>query len=395
MARLSLGEKRRPRVIRPHGGKLVERLLEGEKKSDILDRARSLPSIKLDQESVSDVENIAQGVFSPLEGFMGRADFHHVLNHMRLSSDLPWTIPIVLDAEKEQADRLKPGSDVVLLNESGEAAAVLHLEEKFGYDKEELARKVFQTVDAAHPGVAKIKRMKDVLLAGPVDLIRESPSPFARYKLSPKETRLLFKEKGWRTVVGFQTRNTPHIGHEYVQKTALTFVDGIFINPVIGRKKRGDFKDEVILAAYEELIKNYYLKERAVMAILQMEMRYAGPREAIFHAIIRKNFGCTHIIIGRDHAGVGNYYPPYAAQDIFEHFPDLGIVPLFFRSFYYCRKCLSVVNEKTCPHPAADQIQFSGTKIRDMLVKGEYPPAELVRPEVARIIMEFENPFNE
>jgi sulfate adenylyltransferase len=382
-------------MIQPHGGRLVERILKGEKIKKILEKADGLPSLKLDAESVSDVENIATGVFSPLEGFMGKEDFLHVLKQMRLSSDLPWTIPIVLDVTKEEADKLKVGGQVILLNEKDEPAAVLHLEEKYTYDKEEMAEKVFQTTDAAHPGVAKAKSMKDVLLAGKIDLIQESPTPFARYKLSPKETRVLFKEKGWRTIVGFQTRNTPHIGHEYVQKTALTFVDGVFINPVIGRKKKGDFKDEVILASYEELIKNYYLKERAVMAILQMEMRYAGPREAIFHAIIRKNFGCTHIIIGRDHAGVGTYYHPYAAQDIFEEFPDLGIIPLFFRSFYYCKKCLSVVNEKICPHPPSEQIQFSGTKIRDMLTKGEYPPPELVRPEVARIIMEFKNPFND
>ncbi len=382
-------------MIQPHGGRLVERILKGEQKKKILEKAAGLPFVKLDAESVSDVENIATGVFSPLEGFMGKEDFRHVLKQMRLSSDLPWTIPIVLDVGKEEADELKVGGLVLLLNEKDEPAAILHLEEKYAYDKDEMAEKVFQTTDAAHPGVAKVKHMKEVLLAGKIDLIQESPTSFARYKLSPRETRVLFKEKGWRTVVGFQTRNTPHIGHEYVQKTALTFVDGVFINPVIGRKKKGDFKDEVILASYEELIKNYYLKERAVMAILQMEMRYAGPREAIFHAIIRKNFGCTHIIIGRDHAGVGTYYHPYAAQDIFEEFPDLGIIPLFFRSFYYCKKCLSVVNEKICPHPPAEQIQFSGTKIRDMLVKGEYPPSELVRPEVARIIMEFKNPFND
>ena len=254
---------------------------------------------------------------------------------------------------------------------------------------------MFQTKDIAHPGVAKVKEMKDILLAGRIDLIQESATPFSKYKLKPLETRILFKEKGWRTVVGFQTRNTPHIGHEYVQKTAMTFTDGVFVNPVIGRKKKGDFKDEVILAAYEELIKNYYLKERAVVAILQMEMRYAGPREAVFHAIIRKNFGCTHIIIGRDHAGVGNYYPPYAAQDIFEEFPDLVIVPLFFKSFYYCRKCQSVVNEKTCPHPPSEHINFSGTKIREMLSQGKIPPPELMRPEVAKVSIGFENPFVE
>ncbi len=237
--------------------------------------------------------------------------------------------------------------------------------------------------------------MKEVLLGGPVDLLEMTPTPFDRWKLSPKETRVLFEAKGWRTVVGFQTRNTPHIGHEYVQKAALTFTDGLFINPVIGRKKKGDFKDEVILASYEEAIRRYYIKERTTMAILQMEMRYAGPREAIHHAIIRKNFGCTHIIIGRDHAGVGSYYPPFAAQDIFEAFPDLGIVPMFFRSFSFCRTCGSVVNEKICPHPPEEHIQFSGTKIRDLLVKGECPPPELMRPEVAKVIMAFKDPFNE
>ncbi len=278
---------------------------------------------------------------------------------------------------------------------SGRPVAILHLEEKYEFDRDELAEKVFLTMDRAHPGVAKVAAMKEVLLAGSIDLLEVSPTPFDRYKLSPKETRILFKEKGWKTVVAFQTRNTPHIGHEYVQKTALTFTDGIFVNPVIGRKKKGDFKDEVILASYDELIKHYYLKERAVMAILQMEMRYAGPREAIHHAIVRKNFGCTHIIIGRDHAGVGNYYHPYAAQDIFEEFPDVGISPLFFRAFYYCKKCQSVVNEKICPHPPSEQVQFSGTKIRDLLVKGQVPPPELMRPEVAKIIMQFKSPFNE
>jgi sulfate adenylyltransferase len=382
-------------MILPHGGRLTDRVLRGEKKEKALEKAKGLPQIKLDTESVSDVENIATGVYSPLEGFMGKEDFRNVLNQMRLSNDLPWTIPIVLDVVKEAADRFKIGEEILLTNENDQPAAILSLEEKYGYNKEEMAEKIFQTIDSAHPGVAKVRNMKEVLLAGKIDLIQESPTPFDRYRLSPKEARILFKEKGWKTVVGFQTRNTPHIGHEYVQKTALTFTDGIFVNPVIGKKKKGDFKDEVILASYEELIRNYYLKERAVMAILKMEMRYAGPREAIHHAIIRKNFGCTHIIIGRDHAGVGNYYSPYAAQDIFEEFPDLGIVPLFFRSFYFCKKCNSVVNEKICPHPASEQIQFSGTKIRDMLVKGQVPPPELMRPEVARIIMGFKDPFNE
>lgn len=382
-------------MIQPHGNKLVERVLHGEEKERALEKAKVLPSLKLNFELVSDVENIAFGNFSPLEGFMGEGEYRNVLNHMRLSDDLPWPIPIVLDAEKEVAKKLKIGQEVILRNESNDPIALLHLEEKYEYNREEMAEKVFQTKDTAHPGVAKVRGMKDVLLAGKIDLIQESPTPFYNYKLKPIETRILFKEKGWRTVVGFQTRNTPHIGHEYVQKTALTFTDGIFVNPVIGRKKKGDFKDEVILASYDELIKHYYLKERAVVVILQMEMRYAGPREAIFHAIIRKNFGCTHIIIGRDHAGVGNYYSPYAAQDIFEEFPDLGIIPLFFKSFSFCKKCNSVVNEKTCPHPPSEHINFSGTKIRELLIQGKIPPPELMRPEVAKIILGYDNPFVE
>jgi sulfate adenylyltransferase len=382
-------------MIQPHGGRLIERMLSGPAREAALERAKATPRLKLDAESVSDVENLATGVYSPLEGFLGEKDFRNVLAHMRLANDLPWTVPIVLDVDRAAADGLKIGTEVALVNDADEPVAILSLEEKYGYDKTEMSEKVFGTTDPAHPGVAKVMGMKDVLLAGKVDLVTMAPTPFDRWKLSPRETRVLFKTKGWRTVVGFQTRNTPHIGHEYVQKAALTFTDGIFINPVIGKKKKGDFKDEVILASYEELIRHYYLKERAVMAILQMEMRYAGPREAIHHAVIRKNFGCTHIIIGRDHAGVGKYYPPFAAQDIFEEFPDLGIVPLFFRSFYFCKKCSSVVNEKICPHPASEQIQFSGTKIRDLLVQGIVPQIELMRPEVAKVIMGFKEPFNE
>ncbi|MGB8959354.1 MAG: sulfate adenylyltransferase [Candidatus Aminicenantales bacterium] len=382
-------------MIQPHGGKLVDRALKGKKKDEALARAGRLARLVLDSELVSDVENIAAGVYSPLEGFLGEADFRSVLETSRLRSDVAWTVPIVLDVDRKTADKLKTGEEVLLAAEDGRPVAILHLEEKYCHDKGETAEKIFGTRDPAHPGVAKVLGMKDVLLGGAIDLLQVTPTPFDRWKLTPKETRVLFEAKGWRTVVGFQTRNTPHIGHEYVQKAALTFTDGLFINPVIGRKKKGDFKDEVILASYEEAIRGYYIKERTVMAILQMEMRYAGPREAIHHAILRKNFGCTHIIIGRDHAGVGSYYPPFAAQDVFADFTDLGIVPMFFRSFSYCRTCGSVVNEKICPHPPADHIQFSGTKIRDLLVKGECPPPELMRPEVARVIMAFKDPFNE
>jgi len=382
-------------MIQPHGGKLIDRVLKGPALIDAEKRAKALPAIRLDAEQTSDIENIATGVFSPLEGFLGEKDFRSVLDKMQLTNGLAWTIPVVLAVDKKTADGLKIGGDVALLNPAGEPAAILHLAEKYGYDKAETAQKVFGTTDAAHPGVAKIMGMPEVLLGGSIDLIRETPTPFHKYKLSPRETRKLFQDKGWSTVVGFQTRNTPHIGHEYVQKSALTLVDGLFINPVIGKKKKGDYRDEVILESYEELIKNYYVPERTTMAILMMEMRYAGPREAIFHAVIRKNFGCSHIIIGRDHAGVGSYYAPFAAQEIFSQFPDLEITPLFFRSFFYCKKCGSVVSDKICPHGKEHQIQFRGTEIRDMLLRGEYPPAELVRPEVAKIIMDEKNPFNE
>jgi sulfate adenylyltransferase len=232
-------------------------------------------------------------------------------------------------------------------------------------------------------------------VGGDILLVDKIDSAFPNYHLIPRETRILFKEKGWRTVVGFQTRNVPHIGHEYLQKTSLSFTDGLLINPVIGRKKPGDFKDEVIISTYESLIRNYYLKQRAVLVTLQFEMRYAGPREAILHSIVRKNYGCTHFIVGRDHAGVGSFYPPFAAQEIFDEFPDLGISPLFFRSFFHCNRCNGVANDKTCPHPDDDHVTFSGTKIRDMLNSGENPPEEIMRPEIAEIVLNWENPFVE
>lgn len=271
----------------------------------------------------------------------------------------------------------------------------MHVEEKYGFDRKELAQQVFKTTDARHPGVAKTFNMRGLLLGGEIDLVNELKDPFYRYRLKPLETRVLFREKGWRTVAGFQTRNAPHLGHEYIQKTALTFVDGVFINPLMGKKKIGDFKDEVILETYDALIKNYYLRGSAVLAALETEMRYAGPYEAIFHAIVRKNFGCTHFIIGRDHAGVGKYYGPYEAQEIFDDFPDLDVTPIFFKSFFYCKRCGGVENERTCPHGHEYRINFSGTKIRGMLIRGEKPPQELMRPEVAEIVLKWKKPFVE
>jgi sulfate adenylyltransferase len=379
-------------MIKPHGGALVDRILRGAEREAALKDATNWPRIDVTTEIAKDVENIAKGVYSPLEGFLGKTDFHSVLHTMRLSNDLPWTVPLFLDVSKEDAKKLAPGEPVALFLD-GMPLARLNLTETFEWDPKLAAEKVFGTLSEEHPSVARYMKMNEILLSGSVDLLNETETPFKRFSLSPQETRVLFREKGWRTVVGFQTRNVPHIGHEYVQKTALTFVDGVFINPVIGRKKSGDFRDDVILETYETLINEYYLKDRAVMAIWEYEMKYGGPREAIHHSIVRKNFGCTHFIVGRDHAGVGNFYEPFAAQDIFEGFPDLEIVPVFFKSFSYCNKCGTVVNEKTCPHPNEDHVNFSGTKIRKILADGQVPDPLLMRPEVAKIILKYENPF--
>ncbi len=379
---------------KPHGGRLVNRVVDEKRKERLVAEAESLPKLEISKEVGVEIENIAHGVFSPLEGFMTRNDFLSVLESMRLENDVPWTIPIVLDVSTDELRRneVKEG-DTVALTTNGKLVALMEIEEIYGFDKKEYAEKVFKTTDLEHPGVYKVFNMEDKLVGGKIELVDGIENPFEKYTLWPIETRILFKELGWRTIVGFQTRNAPHLGHEYVQKTALTFVDGLFINPVIGRKKRGDFRDEVILKAYEVLIEKYYLKGRAVLAILRTEMRYAGPREAIFHAIVRKNFGCTHFIVGRDHAGVGKYYGPYEAQEIFEEFPDLGITPIFFKQFYYCKKCYGYVNESVCPHSGDDVIPPSGTKIREMITKGELPPKEMMRPEVAEVILSFENPF--
>ncbi len=377
---------------KPHGGELINRTASDSERDEISSHSREFRMLDLSRELAFDIENIATGVFSPLEGFLGEEDYVNILKWKRLADDTPWTIPILLDVSRETAEKISIGDDILLAHKKS-PIALMDVEEKYSYDKDELVLSVFATKDLKHPGVAKVASMSEILLAGKIVLINPPETRFSNYKLTPKETRILFKERRWNTVVAFQTRNVPHIGHEYVQKTALTFVDGIFINPVIGRKKTGDFKDELILETYDALIKHYYLKENAVMAILQTEMRYAGPREAIFHAIVRKNFGCTHFIVGRDHAGVGNYYPPYAAQEIFDQFPDLGITPLFFKAFFYCKKCGGVANEKTCPHSGEFHIQFEGTKIREMMKTGEMPSEYLLRPEIARIMLESKEPF--
>jgi sulfate adenylyltransferase len=379
-------------MIAPHGGRLITRVLDGDSREEWAGRAASLPAIEVDLERAFDLENLATGVFSPLEGFMTRAELEHVLHRRRLPSDVPWTLPVVLDASQEVIGRAG-GGDAVALTNRGRPLAVMHIAEVYPLNRDEYAAGSFGTRDDRHPGVQRVARMHDLLVGGAIELLDTAHDAFAAYRLSPAETRVLFKVRGWRTVVGFQTRNVPHIGHEYVQKTALTFADGLFINPVIGRKKAGDFKDEVILDTYAALMKHYFLRDRAVLGIFRTEMRYAGPREAVFHAIVRKNFGCTHFIVGRDHAGVGDFYGPYDAHAIFEEFPDLGIAPLFFTAFFYCTKCESVANEKTCPHGGEHHVQFSGTRLRSALEGGDPESSRLIRPEVADVIARYPDPL--
>ncbi len=287
------------------------------------------------------------------------------------------------------------GDEITLVDEGGRPVAVLDFEESYKVSRKEYAEKVFGTNDQSHPGVAKIFSASDTVIAGDLHAVFRSRFPFEDLTLTPKETRILFKEKGWNEIVAFQTRNAPHISHEYLQKTALSFADGLFINPVLGKKKPGDFTDEAIVDSYKALIKNYYPKNSVVLSVLHYEMQYAGPREAIMHAIMRKNFGCTHIAIGRDHAGVGSYYEPYAAQEIFKEFPDLGITPLFFREFFYCKKCAGIANEKICPQAPEDHLNFSGTKLREIFSSGQRPPKEFMRPEVVDIISNHKSPFVE
>jgi sulfate adenylyltransferase len=377
----------------PHGGKLVQ-IAQTSGDSPSLTGFKENQKLKVSKETATVVANIANGVFSPLEGFMAENDYLNVLEHMRLESDLAWTIPILLLGPHDH--HFGTGDEVLLVDESDRPVALMEYEGSFEISRQEYASKVFGTEEKAHPGVAKILAGDGRAIAGKLKAaVKPDHGEYADYTLTPKETRILFSEKGWNTVVAFQTRNAPHINHEYLQKSALALVDGLFINPVLGKKKAGDFKDEVILSTYKAIMANYYPKTSVVMSVLHYEMQYAGPKEAIMHAIMRKNFGCTHIIIGRDHAGVGSYYGPYAAQEIFKEFPDLEITPLFFKEFYYCKRCAGIASEKTCPHGEEDKLSFSGTKLRKMFSEGEVPPKEFMRPEVAQAILKFEKPFVE
>ncbi len=380
-------------VNRPHGGRLVRRTLGEKTVRRILGEAHEYPTLDIDETHAVDISSIAHGIYSPLTGFMMSDELQSVLANMRLPDDVPWTIPVVLDTDSVPDD-LEEG-DILILRYNGRPMARMFVDDIFGFDRKEFASSVFSTDDAAHPGVKRVYGMGKTLLGGEIEMLEDIENPFSSHTLYPDETRVLFREKGWETVVAFQTRNVSHLGHEFLQKTAATFVDGLFINPVIGKKKPGDFRDDVILKTYEVLTSNYYPKEITHMSILRYEMKYAGPKEAIHHAIMRKNFGCTHIIIGRDHAGVGNYYGPFDAQEIFKEFPDLGMEPMKFPAFFYCRKCENIVNSKICPHDKQYHDFLSGTKMREMLKTGELPKPYQMRKEVFETIRSFDKPFVE
>lgn len=387
-------------MISPHGGKLVNRVYAPPEAEKARREAAALPALFLDPEAAQELRNIATGVFSPLEGPVGDADLQSIIKSGRLADGIAFTMPILLDVDESTADGLSEGHDVALYEaEEGDRSehgfvGILHLERIYGYGKEELARAVFDTDDEAHPGVARMHARNDRLLAGPVDMALRRNSRYEGCDLAPADTRALFDERGWRSTVAFQTRNVPHVGHEDLQKTVLGLVDGLLIHPIVGRKKSGDFRDSVILKAYQVMLKHYFPPDRVVLSVLDTPMRYAGPKEAIFHAIVRKNFGCTHIIIGRDHAGVGNFYAEEAAIEIFEQFPDLEIQPITIRGdFFYCTICERIASERTCPHTSADHIAFSGTEIRAMLRDGRQPPKQIMRPEVFQVLMDAGDPF--
>jgi sulfate adenylyltransferase len=368
-----------PHLIPPHGGYLVDRT------GDRPDNVESLEQIPLTSRELSDLDMLASGALSPLEGFMGRDDYDRVLEDMRLAKGLPWALPVCLAVDHEPQ-----GDEVTLTDEAGTPYATLEVDEVFEYDKEREARNAFRTTDDAHPGVARLYAQKPLYLAGKVTVFRRFAPAFPELALDPADTRSSFAERGWKRVVGFQTRNPIHRAHEYLTKGALETVDGLLIHPLVGDTKSDDVPAHTRVECYRILLENYYPRDRVVLSAFPAAMRYAGPREAIWHAICRKNYGCSHFIVGRDHAGVGDYYGTYDAQLIFDEFEphELDIEPMFFEHAFWCKKCGQMATPKTCPHGGDDHVFLSGTKVRELLANGELPPVEFSRPEVAEVLIE-------
>lgn len=373
-------------LIAPHGGTLVDRLASESQKQDFLSKADDLPRVQLDKRATSDLVMIAIGGFSPIAGFMGEKDYLGVVKEMRLASGVPWSVPVTLSVTKAVAEPLEIGSLIRLDDPDGKFVGVLKLSEKYTYDKKLEAENVYRTTEDEHPGVKVVYDQGEVNLAGEVWLLERSAHPqFPKYQIDPAASRALFQEKGWKTVVGFQTRNPIHRAHEYIIKCALEIVDGLFLHPLVGATKSDDIPADVRMRCYEIMMENYFPQDRVVLAINPSAMRYAGPREAIFHALIRKNYGCTHFIVGRDHAGVGDYYGTYDAQEIFGEFTpeEMGITPLKFEHAFYCTRTEQMATAKTSPATKDERIHLSGTKVRAMLREGKTPPPQFSRPKVA------------
>src|SRR6266508_2757899 len=379
-------------IVAPHGGRLVDRFLHGGAREEARQRASSLKRIALNARTMSDLELLAGGAYSPLQGFMGEADYRSVLHEMRLASGLPWTLPITLAVKRAAADALRDGDEVALVSPWEEPLGILHLDERFLYDGREEAHLVYGTEDPRHPGAAYQLTRGDLCLAGKVDLIARPPlKEFEPYRLDPAEMRARFHELGWRTVVGFQSQHPIHRAHEYIQKCALEPLDGLLIHPLVGKSKLDEIPSEVRLRCYKVLVEQYYPDKRVVLGVFPGAMRYAGPRETLFHALVRKNYGCSHFIVGREYAGIETASAPLTVDEIFHRFTqdELGVVPLFFDETFYCRRCETVTSPKTCPHAPSDRMALSGALVRELLGRGEPLPSEFARPEVAEILRDW------